>query len=47
VADLVWTFVGTSDLNKKQTAGEPRGFSIGTTVEPVSSVPLIALRYRF
>ena len=47
VADLVWTFIGTSDLNKKQTAGELKGFSIGTTVEPVSSVPLIALRYRF
>jgi len=47
VADLVWTFIGTSDLSKKQTAGDLKGFSIGTTVEPVSSVPLIALRYRF
>ena len=47
VADLVWTFIGTSDLSKKQTAKDLKGFSIGTTVEPVSSVPLIALRYRF
>lgn len=40
VTELIWTIVGTSDLNQT-------GFSIGTAVEPVSATPLIALRYRF
>ena len=47
VADIAWTIIGTSDMNKKSLAGNPKGISIGTTVEPVSNVPLIALRYRF
>ncbi len=47
VTDLVWTIVGTSDLKNDQPAGDSKGFSIGTSVEPVSSVPLIAFRYRF
>jgi len=47
VTDMVWTILGTSDLNKNQTSGNLKGFSIGTGVEPVSSVPLIALRYKF
>jgi hypothetical protein len=46
VADLVWTIVGTSDLPARH-ASLPEGFSIGTTLEPHSSVPLLALRYRF
>jgi hypothetical protein len=47
VTDLVWTILGTSDMGKKQTAGVQEGFSIGTRIEPVSSAPLIALRYTF
>ncbi len=46
VADLVWTIAGTSDLSTRH-AGVPEGFSVGATLEPVSSVPLVALRYRF
>jgi len=47
VADLVWTILGTTDLNMDQSSANYKGFSIGTTVEPVSSVPLLALRYKF
>lgn len=47
VTDLVWTIAGTSGLKNDQLAGDSKGFSIGTNVEPVSSVPLIAFRYRF
>lgn len=47
VADLVWTILGTTDLNMDQSSVNYKGFSIGTTVEPVSSVPLLALRYKF
>ncbi|MCK4745564.1 MAG: hypothetical protein KAT15_00940, partial [Bacteroidales bacterium] len=47
VADLAWTILGTSQMNKDQTSINRKGFSIGTTVEPVSNVPLIALRYKF
>ncbi len=47
VVDLVWTFLVTSDLNLNQPSANHKGFSVGTTVEPVSSAPLIALRYKF
>jgi hypothetical protein len=47
VADLVWTIAGTSGLNKDQMAGTQKGISLGTTMEPLSRTPLIALRYQF
>lgn len=47
VTDMVWTILGTSDLKMNQASGNSKGFSIGTNVEPVSRVPLIALRYKF
>ncbi len=47
VVDLVWTFLVTSDLNLNQSSANHKGFAVGTTVEPVSSSPLIALRYKF
>lgn len=47
VVDLAWTILGTSDMNKNQLSDHPKGLSIGTTIEPVSNVPLIALRYVF
>ena len=47
VADLVWTILGTTDMNMDQSSVNHKGFSIGTTFEPVSSVPLLALRYKF
>jgi hypothetical protein len=47
VADLVWNILGTSGLNKSQLTGNLKGFSVGTTLEPVSAVPVVAMRYRF
>jgi hypothetical protein len=47
VADLAWTIIGTSGMKKDQLSIRQKGLSIGTTVEPVSNVPLIALRYKF
>ena len=47
VADLVWTILGTNDLNNRQLSGTEKRISIGTTVEPVSNTPLISMRYRF
>jgi hypothetical protein len=47
VSDLVWTFLATSDLNQVELSYVPKGVSLGTTCEPVSKIPLIALRYTF
>ncbi len=47
VVDLAWTIAGTSGMNKGQLSDNAKGFSLGTTVEPLSNVPMIALCYRF
>ncbi len=47
VTDLVWTIAGTSDLNMNKSSASHKGISIGTSIEPVSSVPILALRYTF
>lgn len=47
VTDLVWTIVGTSHLNMVQSSVNHKGISLGTSFEPVSSVPMLALRYKF
>ena len=45
VSDLVWTFMGTRDLNSK-TSFE-KGIRISPSIDPVSSVPLLSLNYKF
>ena len=47
VTDLVWNILGTADLNLTNPSVSHKGISFGTTVEPISSIPLIALRYKF
>lgn len=47
VSDLVWTIIGTSDLNKSQRASVVRPVSIGTEYDPLCGVPLLAIRYNF
>ncbi len=47
VTDLVWNILGTADLNLTSHPVSHKGVSFSTTVEPVSLVPLIALRYKF
>jgi hypothetical protein len=38
IADVVWTWVGTSDLNK---------LSVGTVIDPLSHAPMLCFRYTF
>ncbi len=47
VSDLIWTIVGTSDLKKSPVYSETNGFSFRTTIDPLSSAPLIGIRYLF
>jgi hypothetical protein len=47
VVDLAWTILGTSEKEQNRISDHPKGFSIGTGVEPVSRVPLVAMRYVF
>jgi len=47
VVDLAWTILGTSGMKGDQFSATQKRISIGTTVEPVSNVPMIALSYRF
>ncbi|MFH0758567.1 MAG: hypothetical protein V2B15_14865 [Bacteroidota bacterium] len=47
VVDIAWTILGTSEKKQNQVSDHAKGFSIGTSVEPVSNVPLIAMRYVF
>ncbi len=47
VVDLAWTIIGTSGMNIDQLSANQKRLSIGTSVEPISNVPLIALRYKF
>jgi len=45
VVDLVWTFLGTSDI--KRTANSSGGVRINSTIDPVSSAPMLAFTYKF
>ena len=45
VTDLVWTFFGTSDINR--TASHDKGLRINSKIDPVSRAPLIAFTYKF
>lgn len=38
IVDVVWTWVGTSDLNK---------LSVGADIDPLSQVPMLCFRYTF
>jgi hypothetical protein len=47
VSDLVWTFVGTSDLGGNSLQSRSAGCSLYTSWDPVLAGPLIGFRYRF
>jgi hypothetical protein len=47
ITDLVWTILGTGELSGNQLSGNIRGFTIGTSMEPLNAIPMIAFRYRF
>jgi len=47
IADLIWTFVGSSELEKNIPLTERSGLSIGTGIDPVSRAPLLGITYQF
>ena len=47
VTDFIWTFAGTSDLKKDPFLGDVSGFSLKTTIDPLTYAPLVGIRYRF
>lgn len=47
IVDIVWTLVGTSDINKQSASRSARGISIGTGFDSYSKTPLLAFTYNF
>ena len=47
LVDMVWTIMGSSNLNDVHASDDRKGISIGTTFEPQFNVPLLSLRYSF
>jgi hypothetical protein len=47
ITDMVWTIIGSSDSGQPQSSENQRGFSIEPVIEPLSSAPMITLRYTF
>ena len=47
VSDIIWTLLGTSDLNKEGLNSQSRGFSIKTSLDCYTEAPLIGICYRF
>lgn len=47
VTDMIWTFVGTSDLKKPSLHSETRGLSFSGSVDPISNIPQVGFIYRF
>ncbi len=47
VADIIWTFVRTSDLAGKNAAGEMNGISIQGGMDPLTYTPTVGIRYTF
>ncbi len=45
VADIIWTWVGTSDLGKGASVSQ--NISIGADFDPLSFAPLVCFRYTF
>lgn len=47
VVDIVWTLIGTSDLNKQSASRTTRGISLGSDYDPFSKTPLLTFSYKF
>lgn len=45
--DIIWTILGTSDLQNPKTFGDLNGFSFRSSYDPLSQAPLIGIRYVF
>jgi hypothetical protein len=47
IADFVWTFIGSSALNQEHIHAGMGMLSLGAAVEPVSRIPVLALKIQF
>lgn len=47
VAELVWTWIGTNDLNEKPFLGDLKGLTLETSMDPLMRTPMIGVGYRF
>ena len=47
VTDLVWTFIGTSDMKNRGSVSERKGLSVGPGYKPDLQMPMLTFRYRF
>lgn len=47
VSDLIWTIVGTRDLNKPTFSADVSGFSFSSAIDPLSNAPMVSVKYRF
>jgi hypothetical protein len=47
ISNLIWTFVGTSDLKMSALNIERKGISFYTSIEPKTSAPIVGFVYKF
>ena len=47
VTDIIWTVTGTSDLRKRPLKSRSKEFSVASTFDPESRIPMVGLRFRF
>jgi len=47
VMDIIWTWMGTSDLMSGPSIGDLNNISIRTDIDPLSYAPLVCFRYTF
>ena len=47
VADILWTWIGTSDLNRGSLSADMKGISVGGALDPLTFIPAVRIRYTF
>lgn len=47
ITDIIWTWMGTSDLMSGPSVGDLNNISIRTDIDPLSYAPLVCFRYTF
>lgn len=47
MTDIVWTILGTSDLDSKFSARNTRGVSFGSNLDPITYTPMVRIKYNF
>lgn len=47
ITEIIWTIVGSSDLNRNHSLADTRGISINSGFDAKTNVPLVGITYRF